>query len=151
MFIPSYALIQEQPSFKELPAKKKSVVETRLAMFEKAFLERDLSSFTNPVASTIKVIVIHSLAVAPKDHESREFNTFAEFESWLRSREHGGDEAGDELLPARAVRSRRFQRAGFVKYDNQGISHNHLYLSSIRYTKHSKGISITEVDLYDGD
>ncbi|WP_243384519.1 hypothetical protein [Geothrix alkalitolerans] len=126
-------------------------LEATLIKFEQAYLSRNLGAFSNPGNKPFKVTIEHSLIESPEGVQSRRFTSFSDFESWLRSKEYGGHEPGEDLLPLREARSRSLIRSGIIEYDNQGISHNTLYLSRIRFTQTGRTISIVEVVLYDGD
>ena len=126
-------------------------IDAVLRRFEKAYVDRNLSSFSNPDGKPFKVSIIHSIIEFPKGEQSRQFRSFKKFESWLRAKEHGVQGPNEDLLPAREARSRKLVRPGVIEYDNMGILHNHLYLSQIRFTKTGRAVSIVEVVLYDGD
>jgi hypothetical protein len=87
----------------------------------------------------------------PIGAQAHKFDSFGAFEKWLRSKERGADDAVADLLPSREVRTRSLVGPGTVEYDNQGISHNTLYLSRIRFIQKGQTCSIIEVVLYDGD
>jgi hypothetical protein len=128
-----------------------AALEATTTRFEKAYLGRNLNSFSNPGGEAVKVTIEHSLIEPPEGVQAHTFSSFAAFETWLRSKEHGGHETGEDLLPNREARSRKLVRPGLLEYDNQGISHNTLYLSQIRFTQSGRSIAIIEVVLYDGD
>jgi hypothetical protein len=112
---------------------------------------RNLGSIFNPDFSKVKVTIQHSLREGPSGRQTHTFKSFSDFESWLRSKEHGGKEPGEDLLPTRVVSTTRKYRHETYEYENQGLLHNTLYLSRVRLSLGPKGLSIVEVVLYDGD
>lgn len=126
-------------------------LEAVLSRFEKAYKERRLGSFRNPEAKPFKVTIEHALVEPPNGVRSHMFLSFGAFEKWLRSKERGVDGTGADLLPSREVRTRAIIGPGTVEYENQGISHNTLYLSRIRFVRKGQSYTIVEVVLYDGD
>lgn len=118
---------------------------------EAAFVDRRLDSFHNSGGHAIKVIYEHSLEDPAQPAETILFSSFAQIEHWLRSREFDDTANGGSIIPVRTLRPGRFKTAGLFLYDNQGISHNHLYLKSIRVINTGGIPAITEIIFYDGD
>jgi hypothetical protein len=152
--IPLYALFPAMVLLAPPPVRGNTIssaIETALRRFETAYVERNLSSFSNPDGKPFKVSIVHSIIEFPEGEQSRKFDSFKEFETWLRSKEHGVQGPNEDLLPVREVRSRKLVRPGVIEYENMGISHNHLYLSKIRFTQKGRSFSVVEIVLYDGD
>ncbi len=122
-----------------------------LTNFEKAYVNRDLRSLQHSNNRQFKVTVQHSLIEPPAGIETKVFSSFGELETWLRSKEHGGESPDSDLLPVRKVRARVSLQKGIAIYDNMGIQHNHLYLSRVHAALHGGAYHITEIVLYYGD
>lgn len=119
--------------------------------FEAAFVDRRLDGFYNPDDHAVKVIYEHSLEDPDQPVETILFSSFAQIERWLRSREFDDTPDGGSIIPVRAIRTGRFSSADLFRYDNQGISHHHLYLKSIRLINTGGIPAIAEIIFYDGD
>ena len=124
---------------------------SQIKRFEVAYVNRRLQTFENPAKGKIKVTIEHSLAEPPEGVQPRQFDSFKQIETWLRSKEHGAAASGEDRLPFREVRGRVFVSKGLFEYENQGIAHNHLYLSRVRFSQKGDNLSIIEIVLEDGD
>lgn len=144
VFIPG-ALVLAQP------ANPPASLDDTLKGLEQAYLTRSLGAYRLAVPGPVKVSIRHALKDGQAGAEARTFKSFAAMEHWLRSREVGGSEPGEDRLPRREVRARTGAGPGHAEYDIQGVSHNTLYLSKIRFDATPRGWRILGIELYDGD
>jgi hypothetical protein len=143
---------------------RRTSLEQAVGAFEKAYVARDLGSLdqlsrmcTRGRRRTLcngkfKIQMEHSLGQDDR-MEYISFDSFAAAEKWLRKSERS---SGGAFFPARSLKPRQKCQSGVCPYNfDGGISHNSLYIKSIKYGSvdyHDAGdYYITEVHLLNGD
>jgi hypothetical protein len=141
---------------------RRNSLEQTVDAFEKAYIAGDLGSLdrqfprricangkrSSTCTGSLTIQIKHSLR--PDDHtENISFSSFAAAEKWLRKSRHGG-------MISRSVKPRQKCEQGVCSYDfSDGISHNHLYVKSIKYGyinyRDADDYYIKEIYLLDGD
>jgi hypothetical protein len=143
---------------------RRTSLEQAVSAFEKAYVARDLGSLdqlsrmcTRGRRRTLctgkfKIQMEHSLGQDDR-MEYISFDNFAAAEKWLRKSERS---SGGAFFPARSLKPRQKCQSGLCSYNfDDGISHNNLYLKSIKYKyinyRDADDYYITEVHLLNGD
>ncbi len=143
---------------------RRTSLEQAVGAFEKAYVARDLGSLDQfsrlcmkgrqkvLCNGKFKIQMEHSLGQDDRT-EYISFNSFAAAEKWLRKSERS---SGGANFPVRSLKPRQKCQSGFCSYDfDGGISHNTLYLKSIKYGfinyRDADDYYITEVHLLNGD
>jgi hypothetical protein len=146
-----------------LPSRRTSL-EQAVGAFEKAYVARDLGSLDRLsrmcakgrrqvlCRGKFKIQMEHSLGQDDRV-EYISFDSFAAAEKWLRKSERS---SGGAFFPVRSLKPRQQCQSGLCAYNfDDGISHNNLYLKSIRYKftnfRDADDYYITEVHLLNGD
>lgn len=143
---------------------RRTSLEQAVSAFEKAYVARDLGSldkFSRICTNGRRKFRCHGKFKIKMEHSLREddrleyisFDSFAAAEKWLRKSETG---SGDEIYPFRALMPRQECKVNICSYNfDGGISHNHLYIKSIKYGfvnfRDADDYYITEVHLLNGD
>jgi hypothetical protein len=98
------------------------------------------------IQGSLLVKIVHSLMEGKGSVVRRRFQTFAQFDAWLKKRER------EEGAPFRQVSELVKCSKGHCAYNyDNGILHNQLYLHDIYYRFRNGKPYLTRIDLLDGD
>jgi hypothetical protein len=143
---------------------RRTSLEQAVGALEKAYVARDLGSLDRLsrmctkgrrqvlCRGKFKIKMEHSLGEEDRT-TSVSFDSFAAAERWLRKSERS---SGGAIFPVRSLKPRQKCQGGLCPYNfDDGISHNNLYLKSIKYKltkfRDADDYYITEVHLLNGD